>query len=434
MKTPDRLVRFKLRKRMQDRLRSLRFILSDAATHVPFYQEAFSQAGIGPSDLHSLEELRHFPIARKSDLLASGREGHLRAHRMEQSLNQRSTTGSCGTPITVFASRSESYFRKATLIDSFRRLAKLPVPLLIADVGVEQGKVGTDIVQRLQLVRVERIFRAYPIEEQVSRLSRLSPQLIEGRPSSLWSLALEARKRNTVLPRPRLVGTFGETLYPHVRQLLSEAFGCRVADFYNCEEVGNVAWECPHHPEQMHVNPATVFLEVLDDQGAPAPQGQVGRVIITNLYNRTMPFIRYDICDRAAILDGHDCSCGFSGQSICLVDGRDEDFFTLQDGQTVSPRKAYEAVVGTLPFSDLFSSIHAFQIIQETHDRVVVNVIAGPNYSDDLWRGVGASARVLHPDMRIRVQVVEELETAPGGKFRGVMSRVTPSSVAKPGD
>ena len=147
MRTPGRLVRFKLRKHAQDRLRALRFIVSDAATHVPFYQDTFSRAGVGPHDLRSLEDLQCYPIAKKRDLLASGREGHLRAHAAEQPLNQRSTTGSHGTPITVFASRSESLFRKATLLDSFRRLAELPFPLSILNryplfiTGIRQVRV-----------------------------------------------------------------------------------------------------------------------------------------------------------------------------------------------------------------------------------------------------------------------------------------------------
>ncbi|MCK5246421.1 hypothetical protein KAR02_05955, partial [Candidatus Bipolaricaulota bacterium] len=253
MTVQGRFVRFKLRKNAKDRLRALRFIVSDAARNVPYYQNMFLRAGVRLRDLRSMEDLQRFPIADKRALLASGERGYLRTGAEERTLNRRSTTGSRGTPITVFANRRETLFRKATLVDSFRRLAKLPVPLMVVDVGVEQGKTGTDIAQWLRLVRVERIFREDSITEQVLHMSSTSPGLIEGRPSSLWALALEARVQGVSFPRPRLVASFGEALYPHVRQLLEELFGCCVADFYNCEEVGNVAWECPCHPDQMHV-------------------------------------------------------------------------------------------------------------------------------------------------------------------------------------
>ena len=145
-----------------------------------------------------------------------------------------------------------------------------------------------------------------------------------------------------------------------------------------------------------------------------------------------MPFIRYDIRDRAAILDVSECNCGFSGQSIRLIEGRDEDFFLLPDGRHVSPRKVYEAIAGVLPFKDLgnnlFLAIHGFQIIQEAPDLVTVNVIAGPNYTSDVWLGVEESIKSLHSEMRVRVRLVEELERSPGGKLKEVMSRVELSS------
>jgi len=148
-----RFVRLKLRKNTQDALRALRFITSDAARHVPFYQDTFSRAGVRLDNLRSRQDLQRFPIADKKALLAIGRDGCLRAGAEERALVRRSTTGTHGTPITVFASRSEALFRKATLLDSFRRLTKLLFPLEIADVGVEQRKVGSDIVQALHLVR-----------------------------------------------------------------------------------------------------------------------------------------------------------------------------------------------------------------------------------------------------------------------------------------
>lgn len=193
MTAQGRFVRFKLRKNTQDRLRALRSITSDAARHVPFYQDTFSRAGVRLDDLRSREDLQRYPTADKKVLLASGRDGCLRAGAEEQTLVRRTTTGTHGTPITVFAGHSEALFRKAALLDSFRRLTKLLFPLAIADVGVEQGKVGSDIVQALYLVNAKCIFRAAPLAEQVLRMSCLSPRLIEGRPSSLRSVVLTAR-------------------------------------------------------------------------------------------------------------------------------------------------------------------------------------------------------------------------------------------------
>ncbi|MGB2983575.1 MAG: hypothetical protein WBC63_06930, partial [Candidatus Bipolaricaulia bacterium] len=373
-------------------------------------------------------DLPQLPIVRRSELLESGHEGHLRRGLDPRILRQRSTTGTTGEPLTVFSNRSEALFRKATLLDSFRRNARLRFPLRIVDVGVEHGKLGSDIAQRLGLVRIERIFRTPPITDQALQMSRLSPALVEGRPSSLWALAGEAERLGLSFRRPRLVVSFGEVLFPHVRRGLETAFGCRVVDYYNCEESGNVAWECPEHEERMHVNPATTALEIVDERGDRTPASTVGRVLITNLFNGTMPFIRYEIGDRAARVDEEACSCGFRGTSIRLVEGRDEDFFLLPDGREISPREAYEAIAGALACkmfgNELYQAIRRFQIVQETCELIVVRVVPGPAYDPHLWDGVDASARRLHSAIHVRVDEVDAGEFASEGKPKQVTSRV----------
>ena len=76
--------------------------------------------------------------------------------------------------------------------------------------------------------------------------------------------------------------------------------------------------------------------------------------------------------------------------------------------------------------------VSSFQMRQDTPNFVTVNVIAGPNYTPDVWRGVEESIKTLHSEMCVRVRVVEKLERSPGGKLKEVMSRVDLSSTTKP--
>jgi len=422
----DRLARFKLRKSTQDIDAALRFVVRSAAERVPFYKDLYARVGADPRSIVSVDDLARLPVVRRPDLLAAGHGGHLRVGTDPRTLSRRSTTGTTGEPLTVFTSRTETLFRKAALLDSFRRRARLPLSVTIADVG--SYTAGSDIAQRLRLVRIERIRRSLPIDEQVRRLARLTPDLIEGRPSSLWALAAEASRMGACLPRPRLIVAFGEVLHEPVRRAVETAFDCRVADYYNCEEVGNIAWECPHHEGTMHLNPATAILEVVDDAGRPTPLGEIGRVLLTNLFNRTMPFIRYDTGDRASSLGMAQCSCGFYGRSIGALDGRDEDFFRMPDGRMVTPRKVHLAVVGILYQKDvgneLFRAVHRMKIVQEAVDRIVLRVVPGPSYSDALWDGVEDWVRGLHPEMRIAIETVRPEELESDGKYRIVTSLV----------
>ena len=428
MSAIGRLVRFKLRKHPHDVDASLCHVVRRAFDEVPFYADLYAREGVKCQDVVAADDLARLPIVHRADLLACGHAGHLRRGADPQSLARRSTTGTTGEPLCVFSDRLEALFRKASLLDSFRRNADLRFPLRIVDVGVEQGKFGGDIAQRLGFVRIDRIFRTMPIAAQALEMTRLSPDIVEGRPSCLWALATEANRQGVRFPRPRLVVSFAETLYPHVRTGLERAFGCRVADYYNCEEIGNVAWECPEHSGWMHVNQATTVLEVVNDDGLPLPAPGVGQVLLTNLYNCTMPFIRYEIRDRAARIEEEACTCGFRGRSIRLVEGRDEDFFVLPDGREISPREAYEAIAGVLQGrtfgNELYHAIRRFQIGQESRESIVVRVVPGPAYDHHLWDGVATSAQRLHPAVRVRIDEVDALELAPVGKFKQVTSQV----------
>jgi phenylacetate-CoA ligase len=418
-----RLARFRTRKTASTRLRVLRGLIGHAARNVPLYADLYARAGVSPEDIGSLEDLARFPMVRRERLLGGQ---HLQAGAERERLVTRCTSGSTGEPLTVYASPIEAFFRKLTLLASFGRATPLRFPLTIADVGTYTR--GYDFVQALRLVRVKRIYRSLPIVEQVRDLGRAAPDLVEGRPSSLVDVACEARTLGVSLPRPRVVICFGEMLHRSDREWLEKAFRCRVADYYNCEEVGNVAWECPEHPGQMHVNGDTTLLEIVDDDGRPLPPGESGRVLLTNLSNWTMPFIRYAIQDRATNLGEGRCDCGFAGTSVRLLEGRDDDFFLLPDGRRVSPRTVDTAITGVLPATelgnDLFRAIQRLQIVQEALDLVAVYVVPGPEYSDELWAGVESSAKSLHQSMRVRIECVDELRTSAGGKFRKVMSLV----------
>ena len=95
-----------------------------------------------------------------------------------------------------------------------------------------------------------------------------------------------------------LVVCRGEVLDEQTRSLLAKAFAGKIVDYYNAEEIGNVAYECPDDHEKMHVNTGSCILEILNDQGVSKGLGEEGRIVVTNLFNHTMPFIRYDLGDR----------------------------------------------------------------------------------------------------------------------------------------
>lgn len=85
---------------------------------------------------------------------------------------------------------------------------------------------------------------------------------------------------------------------------------------YHRKEFGIIASECAEH-EGVHAHSELFIVEVIDDSGSPAADGQRGRILVTDLFNYNMPFIRYDTGDTARISHAT-CTCGLSTPRLWL--------------------------------------------------------------------------------------------------------------------
>ncbi len=424
----SRLTRFLPRKGKKDVDRSIRYIVSSAYKNVPFYRQSFNQAGVDPLSIRGVDDLPRLPIVNRVDLMAGGPAEYLRCGVSTEQLTIRHTTGTTGTPVIIHMNRVEEAFRRITLIDAFRRNVSLTWPMALFDVGPERKDLATEIVKRMGPVTIVRLFRTMPIEQQIEILMRIKPTIMKGRPSAYWALANALREKAIVPPVPQLMLSGAELLFPNVRALMENVFRCRVVDYYNCEEVGNLAWECPSNPGLMHPNTATGWIEVVDQHGNPAPAGSEGYLIVTNLYNSSMPFIRYEMGDRGTMMETGHCQCGFNGPVMRLTEGRNENFIVLPDGREITPRLMFEVVNSAFPHEtpgwSMIEAIRVFQIIQEANDLIVVKAVPGPAYSESLWHRVEENLKRLHPAMRLEVVIVKDLRPEPGKKFHQVLGKL----------
>ncbi len=429
MSAAGRLLRFKLGKTPKDVDRALRYVVRSAHRYVPYYRKTWDSAGVSALEIRSVRGLTRLPVTPRESLLGAGKGEFVHHRCIPHRLFLSSTSGSTGAPVTVFLSKPEVYFRRVSLIAAMQRNVRLRFPLTIVDVGAMRSMGGRDIVQSLGIVKVVHLKRTMTLAEQVARIQEHRAQIVQGRPTSLALLAAELLRKSIRSVRPELVITFGEMLHPPVRKLLEEVFSSRLADYYNCEETGNVAWQCPKREDVMHVNRDTCVLEVVDDAGACVHPGVEGRVLLTSLYNWAMPFIRYELGDRGTLLDGGPCLCGFAGSSMKLASGRDDDYFVLPDGRLVSPREVFQAVWDAIPVAELgdrhIKHVRSLQIDQTAPEEMVVRVVPGEEYSHAMWRELEDCVRRLWPAMRVTVELLDAVPFDRSGKFRQVTSQVT---------
>jgi phenylacetate-CoA ligase len=427
----DSWLRFRSGKTPGDIDRVLRFVVRSASRRIPLYRQLLEHSGATGRLLQGVSDLPGYPIVTRSGTLHNVPVGELTHARANPSrLVRVSTSGYSGTPISIYMNRAEAFYRRWQVLQSWQRLVRLPLPVRVADLAGAVADPSRATARRRGLVRIRRISHALPMEAQVRTAAKFAPHVISGSPTVLDLLADGVRESGLRIRSVRLVASRGEILFPDVRARLEKAFRCRVADFYSCEEVGVVASECPADPAVYHVNTDACIVEIVDADGFPVRPEIEGRILLTNLYNCTMPLIRYAIGDRAAWAapEGGVCECGSGRPRMRLVGGREDDYVFLPDGRRMSPRLLGTTIYRVGMDSTLDGTLRwlfrGFQVVQDGRDHVTVRVMAEVDVRSTLEVRIPTALQAVHPDLRATVVFVDDLPIEPSGKFRKIACKI----------
>jgi phenylacetate-CoA ligase len=176
------------------------------------------------------------------------------------------------------------------------------------------------------LMRVLRLDAASPQPQQVAALQRHNPQELHGYPSALALLAVEQLEGRLDIA-PSFISTSSEVRTPEMQRLIEEAWGVKPFDVLGVTEAGIMAADCPAHAG-LHVFEDQTAAEVLDDDGEPTADGELGRLVITPLHLKTLPLIRYDTGDLVRATT-EPCECGRPYMRLLEIQGRADDILHL---------------------------------------------------------------------------------------------------------
>jgi phenylacetate-CoA ligase len=141
----------------------------------------------------------------------------------------------------------------------------------------------------------------------------------------------------------------------------------------------------------------------------------MGRVLVTDLLNRSMPLIRYEIGDLASLDTDMRCPCGRSLPLIGNIQGRTSDFLRLPSGRMIAgPSLALLA-------ADM-RDVRQVQFIQASDPaHVILKVVAGNDYSqrteEELRRRMQP---YLEQESRLTIVTADSIPSEPSGKYRFV--------------
>ncbi|WP_144185779.1 phenylacetate--CoA ligase family protein [Elioraea rosea] len=228
------------------------------------------------------------------------------------------------------------------------------------------------------LFQIRHLLATDPIEHLVSSLAEFQPDVILPYPSVAALIAREQLAGRLSIS-PRVVATHSELLTPEMARLIEQAWGIEAFNHYGLTEEPHVGADCTRHAG-LHLFEDTAMIEVVDDEYRPVPDGTLGtRYLLTNLYNRIQPLIRYEVTDMLARAPAL-CACGRPFGLIAAMGGRAEDLLHLPraDGQrgevSVTPMLvslAVEAFLGVREYAVEHdaSGIRLRLVVPDAEDR-----------------------------------------------------------------
>jgi phenylacetate-CoA ligase len=257
------------------------------------------------------------------------------------------------------------------------------------------------------------------LDRFVAEIRARRPRMLFGYPSALAKVAAHAKARGQRLDDlgVRVVFVTSEMLYDHQRELIGNAFGCKVANGYGGRDAGFIAHQCPQGG--MHISAEDIVVEIVGPGGEPVADGEPGEIVVTHLATRDFPFIRYRTGD-IGILAQRMCACGRSLPLLEEIQGRSTDFVIAADG-TVMHGLALIYILRDLP------GIASFKIVQESRQRIRVQIVAAADFPSAMEQRIrdGFRAR-LGASVEVTIERVDVIEPERSGKFRYVVSHAMP--------
>jgi phenylacetate-CoA ligase len=255
------------------------------------------------------------------------------------------------------------------------------------------------------------------IAEFIRAWRRERPEILLGHSHSLYMLARHLVEQRITDLRPQGIISTSMMLLAPERRVIEAAFGCKVTDRYGCEEVGLIACECEQH-NGMHLDIEHLYVEFIRADGSAAAPGEEGALVITDLFNKGMPFIRYRIEDVGVPTD-RVCPCGRGAPLLERVSGRVADYLKRQDGSLVAGVSLVERTLTAI------AGIEQLQIVQPTRAEIVLNIVRAPDFTPASEAQLLAElAAVFGPGITFRPVYLQGIPQERSGKYRFSICRV----------
>jgi phenylacetate-CoA ligase len=252
----------------------------------------------------------------------------------------------------------------------------------------------------------------------MQKLQKFNPVLIDGYAESFNFLAQYLSNGNKLFLNPKAVISSAQILPDQSRKIIEDSFHTKVYDKYGSREFSGIAYESGVKNEHLIVA-ENYIVEVIKNNRTAEP-GEIGEVVITDLNNYCLPFIRYKIGDLAIALDSSKVSdCGRGLPMIGRIEGRIQAII-------VGSNNSY--MPGTF-FAHFFKEyphvIKQYQVIQDKAGEINLKVIKGSRFTKNQMSEITNLLRAhLGDETIINIEYVESIQMVRTGKHQGAISNL----------
>lgn len=243
---------------------------------------------------------------------------------------------------------------------------------------------------------------------------------INGYTSSIVLFGKYLQARNIILtnvcPTLKVCMVTSEMLFEEDKILLEKHLGIPVVNEYGASELDLIAFQ--NIKNEWQVNSETLFVEILDENNQPISNGKEGKVVITSLYNKAHPFIRYEIGD-VGILDEKST---LKKPILKKIIGRSSDVALLPSGKK-SPGLTFYYVTKSIIEDD--GNVKEFIVRQTKLDSFEIDYVSSVELSlEQIQKIEKAIAKYLEPGLHFAYNRKEVLERTKRGKLKQFQSMI----------
>ena len=387
----------------------LRKFLKYAFKNTPFYQELLATRKMNLGEIRSLSDIQKIPILKKEDVRAYHQMLLAKSHPVNHCAPDV-TSGSTGIPLRFCLDRCSIPEMKARLFHLWRLVDVKPHELTLLLSSPKFKQLTPKSVIHINPPRIHSDF-----EQTLLEIRKTRPRVLRGNPLAVLEFSWLIRKSgiNDIAFETAIL--YGHITTPGMRLFIEETLGCKAFSIYTLGEIGGIACEC-RLQKGHHVVTDSIIVEVVDKHENAVPRGTMGQIIITDLTNYTMPFIRYNTGDLGKFQIGA-CPCGKSSP-LLFIDGREEEMLICPDGKLVFGGSTRDILD---KYSDI---IERYQIVQEKKEEFIVRIVPAVNFDKKIIdKEISENlATLFGSDSKISIEYVPVIPLEPSGKFKQFIS------------